>query len=167
MIEKGLVLSPPETFQVICDGKNVDNVDLYSLDGKYLCVIEAGSIPPHPVPPAPRPSGGYPRTLILASADGKTIKLNIKMIFSQHTIANLTKEAKYFDKTRQFALYPINDGNWMIEPNPYALNKTMLNGKECNGNVILKLGDIISVGNPKTGITRAALNVSFVEKNSG
>jgi hypothetical protein len=45
----------------------------------------------------------------------------------------------------------------MIRPAPRCLNRTMVNGKECVRPQLLRTGDRVGVGNPATGVVRAAI----------
>ena len=95
-------------------------------------------------------SDGLNCSLVLRADAEHEIRINVATSINQRLAAKLGSVSTVFDIAQQFRLYPI-DSIWSIDPNHTARNSTFLNGRVLESPEVLHGGDIITIGNAKTG----------------
>jgi serine/threonine protein kinase len=114
-------------------------------------------VKPEPAPPDPVMS------LILQSASGREIKLNVRTELGRAIAAQLDREDSVHWEPSQLLLERDESG-WWISPGPATKNETMLNGKCVTARTRLNPGDVIGVGRQSKGIVKLPLTVIFSDR---
>ncbi|MFM7036623.1 MAG: FHA domain-containing serine/threonine-protein kinase [Planctomycetaceae bacterium] len=108
--------------------------------------------------PSPKiPSIGI---LCLTGPNSKVRRFNLPQTIGRDTARIWGEDYRYLSE-RQFQLLNEN-GQWSVHSLPGAVNMTLLNGTPVSDRMPLRPGDVIAVGNPKTGVCRLPLTVEFL-----
>lgn len=98
--------------------------------------------------------------LCLTGPNAKVRRFNLSQTIGRNT-ARIWGEDYHYLSEPQFQLLNEN-GQWSVHSLPGAVNQTLLNGTPVSDRVLLRPGDVIAVGNPKTGVCRLPLTVEFL-----
>ena len=96
--------------------------------------------------------------LILRSAGGKEVKVNVRTEVGRAIAAQLDRDDSLHWDHSQFVLER-DDSGWFVAPRSGTKNETMLNGKCARGRTKLGRGDVLGVGREAKGIVKLPLTV--------
>ncbi len=104
------------------------------------------------------PSSATRPSLILRSAGGKEIKVNVRTEIGRAIASQLDRDDSIHWADRQLLLEH-DDSAWYVTPHADTKNETMLNGKRVEKRTRLQPGDELGVGRESKGIVKLALTV--------
>lgn len=100
-----------------------------------------------------------PPTLVCEGEGGNVRRINVTTMLGKREWPGNREETQRFVDEDQCEVKANADNEWQVTPVPGAANQTMLNDEPLTEPTVLKEGDVLAVGNPEKGITKAPITI--------